>query len=720
MSGMPFRLVSILLAAALAASAQADAERKHRPKVAAFHPTSGKVGIAVVIAGWRFTGASAVTFGGVKAAFKVASDRILTATVPAGAVTGPVRVTTPEGTDASTAIFTVEGPAPTAPVITSFAPLQGPAGTLVLVKGSGFTAQAKVAFNGVAAAATFLDATQLRATVPAGAATGPITVTTAAGTSRSGAAFTVPGPSPSVNLSVGGWYLIQSVQTLGRSVPLVAGRDAYLRVFPLATGATAATPSVRVTLTGGSPSPWVQTIPAPGPVPTALDEGSLGASWNVKVPGSALAPGGTLKVELDPAGAFPDANPADNTVQAALEVKAVKPFRITVIPVTQQGLTGNVASGGRVLASWADRLQRMYPLSGLSGAVEVLPGTPYTTQANLNTGSAGWSQLLGEIEKKRKAEAGDRYYYGAVNVSYAGGQSGLGYVGAPSAIGWDKTGYADGGNYPETLAHEVGHNFGRKHAPCGGAAGPDAGWPTDASHANAQIGVFGFDLPNLALKTPGTFDIMSYCHPDWVSDYTYKGVADFRAASPLGDEPAALPPATPCLLVSGSEKDGRLTLGPAYTVTTRPSPPEGCEYVLELLDAAGRVLRKASFGTVEVADLPGGMERQFSLALPIGEGVKRLLRGMRVVSGHRVLAERRAGFAGLPTPPVATSAGEGRVRLTWNAAQAPDIMVRDPRRGEVLAFASGGVAEFVTDAMELEVELSNGVASNRMEVKVAP
>jgi uncharacterized repeat protein (TIGR03803 family) len=60
-------------------------------------PTAGKVGSAVKILGTNLTGASAVTFNGIAATFTVASSSEITTTVPAGATTGSVSVTTTKG-----------------------------------------------------------------------------------------------------------------------------------------------------------------------------------------------------------------------------------------------------------------------------------------------------------------------------------------------------------------------------------------------------------------------------------------------------------------------------------------------------------------------------------------------------------------------------------------------------------------------------------------------
>ncbi len=68
---------------------------------------SGNVGEAVEILGTNLTGATRVTFNGVAATFTVLSSSEISTTIPAGATTGPVQVTTPYGTLSSNVHFRV-------------------------------------------------------------------------------------------------------------------------------------------------------------------------------------------------------------------------------------------------------------------------------------------------------------------------------------------------------------------------------------------------------------------------------------------------------------------------------------------------------------------------------------------------------------------------------------------------------------------------------------
>jgi len=97
--------------------------------------------------------------------------------------------------------FTTSGTTPPAPALTSFAPTSGPVGTSVTITGSNLSGATAVKFNGTTAAFAVNSDTQITATVPAGAATGTISVSTPGGTATSGASFTVTSPDFSLSAS---------------------------------------------------------------------------------------------------------------------------------------------------------------------------------------------------------------------------------------------------------------------------------------------------------------------------------------------------------------------------------------------------------------------------------------------------------------------------------------------------------------------------------------
>src|SRR6266508_5022316 len=181
------------------------------PGVPTFSPSSGIVGSTVTISGTFNSTVTGVRFNTSSLVTPTnPSTTGATAVVPAGATTGPIHVYTAAGQKTSATNFTVT-PVP-APTISSFTPLFGPVGTSVVITGTNFSGTvsgasfttSSVKFNTTTATTfTVNSATQITATVPTGATTGKISVTTPGGTATSATNFTVSAVhSRSVTLSL--------------------------------------------------------------------------------------------------------------------------------------------------------------------------------------------------------------------------------------------------------------------------------------------------------------------------------------------------------------------------------------------------------------------------------------------------------------------------------------------------------------------------------------
>lgn len=77
------------------------------PTITSFNPPLSAVGLPVYIAGTNFTGATSVTFDGLKAPFLVDSPELIVALVPLSASNGLVKVTTPSGTATSSQAYDI-------------------------------------------------------------------------------------------------------------------------------------------------------------------------------------------------------------------------------------------------------------------------------------------------------------------------------------------------------------------------------------------------------------------------------------------------------------------------------------------------------------------------------------------------------------------------------------------------------------------------------------
>ena len=162
------------------------------PTLSGLSPASGAVGSAVTLTGTGLAGASQVLFAdAAPASFVVTSPTQLLVKVPAGALTGPVRVLTADDAAVTTQFFTVTSTG--APALTGFSPARGAGFTTVTVTGAGFGGATAVRLGALQAGFNVLSDGLLTFQVPTGATSGPISVTNPLGVSSSTGTFTVVG-----------------------------------------------------------------------------------------------------------------------------------------------------------------------------------------------------------------------------------------------------------------------------------------------------------------------------------------------------------------------------------------------------------------------------------------------------------------------------------------------------------------------------------------------
>jgi hypothetical protein len=557
-------------------------------------------------------------------------------------------------------------------------------------------------------------------------------VTVTAGATATATVSYSPPTGGSLNLRIDGMYLTQSTQTFDGGVPLVQDRAGFLRIFIVANQINVATPGVRIRFYQNLVLQSEQTISAPGlSVPTGADESSLANSWNIPVAGSLIRPGLSIVAEVDPSNDFTETNESDNAFPAAaplaLSVRSVPTLNITFVPIIQRGngRAGDASNPNGFL----DAAQRMHPLASINTAIHA----PYTTTTSdtledLN-GNGAWGAILGELDLLHTAENSTRYYHGVAEVSYTSGVAGVAYVSTPSssarvALGWD---YLPSGSL--VVAHELAHNWGRNHAPCGNPSGLDPQYP----HPDGSIGVYGLDVAALALKPPSSSDIMGYCDPKWIGDYTYKAILNYLSpAAPIvfgaGMSTAVSGVAQPSLLIWGHIKDGEMVLEPAFQVITRPKLPQRPgPYSIEAKAADGTTLLNLSFAPDEVADAPGN-HKNFVFAVPLPSASVARISTLRLSGlGRQAVisaatadtssAARVNASARSDSVSVRRSAG-GRVGLRWNARAHPMVMVRDPETGEILSLARGGDVQLSTSKGAVDLVLSDGLRSRVKRVSV--
>lgn len=184
-------IITVLM---ISLSCGSDPEPNVLPSVNAIAPTSGEISTPVVITGTNFSpvpSENKVTFNGTEAIVTAATATQLNTTVPASATSGAVVVKVQNNTATNQFVFTVESPAPQ---VTQLTPASGLPNTSVVITGVNFStvvSDNKVSFNGKEAVLTAATATQITATVPLLASTGPVVVSVKGKTAASQPVFTI-------------------------------------------------------------------------------------------------------------------------------------------------------------------------------------------------------------------------------------------------------------------------------------------------------------------------------------------------------------------------------------------------------------------------------------------------------------------------------------------------------------------------------------------------
>ena len=336
-----------------------------------------------------------------------------------------------------------------------------------------------------------------------------------------------------------------------RNVDVVAGRPGILRLFVEPQEEWAPRP-VRATVEfdDGRVVTVDEAVGNGG-----SDATDLGSTINIELAGEDIVPAVGFSVRLQEVDYDTDDDggivPYEGTQEATRWPRAEDEFEdlrarssgvldLRLVPVRY-----NADGSGRLpdtsesaVAIIRERMIAMYPATEIRVTVESPMDWGWSVPAN----GAGWSELLQEVYylRDQRNMPGNSYTYGLFAPSpdrwtycAVGCVAGLSiqveqasYSDSRVSIG---LGYGDV-DTAETMAHEVGHAHGRGHAPCGGVNSVDPAFP----YANARLGVVGYDIVEGNLKNPEAYaDMMAYCDPIWVSDYTWEALHQrIRAVGP--------------------------------------------------------------------------------------------------------------------------------------------------------------------------------------------
>ncbi|MEZ4645650.1 MAG: hypothetical protein R3E31_23440 [Chloroflexota bacterium] len=365
-----------------------------------------------------------------------------------------------------------------------------------------------------------------------------------------------------LDLAADGLEIIQTIQNPSNDVTLVRGKKTYVRLYgrinSSSLGLTSINPWPPAQLVGtvsGTPLPGSPLLPLPGHPPIldrAVNRDNQGEGFWFELPPEWTEEATiTLRGEINPRHVARETTYSNNTTTHVTNFVDKAPICVKVVPV--RFTSGTIGAYNPSRQPLFDRAEVLLPTADL---YQYWPGGNPMEEYEFPFSSGPYEATSGDDDTWKilfKLNVQDAFSDDPASCSSENGR--VHYVAIipgnhanravnGKALGNSLVFFANLGNQGDlrnsaiggvTLAHELGHNYGRGHINCpvGDPAGVDGSYPypvcqLDFAGPNAHM---GFDpISRLIIPATEAGDLLSYAHraspalPRWTSDYTFEGI----------------------------------------------------------------------------------------------------------------------------------------------------------------------------------------------------
>lgn len=527
-----------------------------------------------------------------------------------------------------------------------------------------------------------------------------------------------------VDLTVTDIEVTQGIQDLRNSVRLVDGKRTYVRVHVDSTGERFRT-FAQLEVDDGNQSVVLDPInEGAGHIITdaSPDREMLNDAFLFQLPTRLTTGTINLKATVNPflswrPSRYPsETNYANNSRSVTVSFEQVP--RIGIIGYIAD-YTFDDGSGATDYSTpvidflqMIDWVKRAYPVSDVWYAIRRVDFGEVTIESPDNGGPVFTDPTAGDFNEQlagirqtdlnettwfsdRVVDQADIRYYGMVidEGGFLRGRGGIPGNTSSGPTGDGTWGWDNDGSYGDWYgAHELAHNFDRRHAVAGCGSKGDGGYPYEDGRISPDLtgdgAMFGFDIgtsyrdrfstreQQIGIYGPDWRDVTSYCDNQWLGDFTYEALMDYFqgnvTAISTRTSDVSRGVATDRLNIVGNidPRNGETTLQPIFLVPDAidPNPRMPGEYDIVLQDSIGNELARYPF-------TPGRMESGPPTGDPNTQEVATLfiLEMVPYVAGTENVVIR-----GPEGELARVSAGSGQPSVTVTAPNGGEVISADP------------------------------------------